>query len=167
MAANNTAQLSYLKKTLKRVSSVRKLSSRRSVDVEVLMVTLKKLQSECLFSDNLWCQDFECTLYPLTCRTSKICSVSYLVNEEATVPCLLFCHENHALNYAHNYFPCKTICCLAERGICSVEIEEVFKNCVNLCNISVLIYDLRKRAQSNLTLCKVTSWMNMIYYTDQ
>lgn len=41
-----------------RHSSAQKLSSRRSVDVEFLMVTLKKLQSECLFSDSLWCQDF-------------------------------------------------------------------------------------------------------------
>lgn len=103
----------------------------------------------------------------MTCPTSKICSVSYLVNEEATVPCLLFYHENHALNYAQNYFPSEPMCCLAEKGIGSVEIGEVFKNCVNLCNISVLIYDLRKRAQSNLTLCKVTSWMNMVYYSDQ
>jgi hypothetical protein len=59
------------------------------------------------------------------------------------------------------------MCCLAEKGIGSVEIGEVFKNCVNLCDISVLIYDLRKRAQSKLTLCKATLWMNMVYYTDQ
>jgi len=44
--------------------------------------------------------------------------------------------------------------CLDEKGIGSVEIGKLFKNCVNLCNISVLIYDLRKIwAQSTLTLC--------------
>jgi hypothetical protein len=34
--------------------------------------------------------------------------------------------------------------CLAEKALGSVEIGEVLKNCVTLCNISVLIYDLEK-----------------------
>ena len=61
-----------------------------SLYIEVLLVKLKALHPECFVSGHLQCKDCYCTLYLLTCPTSKSHTDSDLANEGTTLLLLLF-----------------------------------------------------------------------------
>jgi len=56
-------------------------------------VKLKTLYPDCFISDITQCRDYDCTLSPVTCFTSKTSTGSDLVSVEAVIPSLLFCHK--------------------------------------------------------------------------
>jgi len=64
---------------------------------------IEKLYCECFLSDYLKCEDY-CynTICPLRCPAIKSHTGCDLVNKEATVPSILFCHNKHSGNNALN-----------------------------------------------------------------
>jgi len=69
--------------------------------IKVLLVKVKTLHAECFPSDrHQQCQHYYYTLYPSTCLTDENCKHTYLVEEDATIPCSLFSHQQHSLNNA-------------------------------------------------------------------
>jgi len=59
----------------------------------VLLVRLKTLCPECLFSHIMQCGDYDCTLSHVTCSTSKNSAGSDMANVKAVIPSILFCHK--------------------------------------------------------------------------
>ena len=63
---------------------------------------IEKLYCECFLSDCLKCEDYYYTICPLRCHAIKSHTGSDLMNKEATILGILFCHNKHTVNYASN-----------------------------------------------------------------
>ena len=65
---------------------------------------IEKLYCECFLSNCLKCEDCYCnnTICPLRFPAVKSHTGSDLVNKEATVPSILFCHNKHSVNNVLN-----------------------------------------------------------------
>lgn len=79
----------------------------------------------------------------LTCSASKSHAGSGVVSEEAAVPCLLFCHQRHAVNSIQDCVVEWCVALLKKQVINFLVIGQVFKKLFwDVCNILMWIYDL-------------------------
>ena len=63
---------------------------------------IEELYCECFLSDYLMYEDYYNTICPLRYPAMKSHTGCDLVNKEATVPSILFCHNKHSVNNALN-----------------------------------------------------------------
>jgi hypothetical protein len=92
---------------------------------KILLVKVKTLHAECFPSDRCQlCEHYYYTLYPSTCLTDKNHKHTYLVKEDATIPCPLFSHQQHSLNNAQK---CELLRYLASKRCWLCHTRQVFK----------------------------------------
>jgi hypothetical protein len=93
--------------------------------IKVLLVKVKTLHAECFPSDcHQQCEHYYYTLYPLTCLTDENRKHTYLVKEDAAIPCSLFSHQQHSLNNAQK---CELLRHLAAKRCWLSRTRQVFK----------------------------------------
>jgi hypothetical protein len=71
-------------------------------------------------------------------------SGSDLVKEEATIPCLFFCHEKHCVSRAYYCLQCENFHCFAESRPRFCRNRTGVQECQNMCYIAVWIDGLRE-----------------------
>lgn len=70
------------------------------------------LHPDYFLSYRLHCEDYLCAFYPSIWPTNNNRTASGMVNEEATIFCLLFCHKEHSLNKTQD---CELLHCLTKK----------------------------------------------------
>jgi len=109
--------------------------------IKVLLVKVKTLHTEWFPSDrHQQCEHYYYTLHPSTCLTDKNHKHTYLVKEDATIPCSLFSHQQHSLNNAKK---CELLRHLAAKRCWLSHNRQVFKE---WCQSMVLFVTHRKCA---------------------
>jgi hypothetical protein len=115
--------------------------------------------------------------YLLRHSTRKNHTFSEVMNKEATIPCVLFCHRTHSDEHIALYAVCVVVLACWRMHEFSHTWIDILK-LVRMCYISAWIYGPRKMGPvtlgaliahhtSTLTSCNGCSWINMGFFADQ